>query len=109
MPWVVIWPVLVVGALVGAFFLGRDLWRRGLRLAHAASAASEAVGRLSDRQEELTSAARARHPVPPVAFSRDLDDVRAGLAAARDVHDRRIDERHARYRLVMRRWLDVWR
>lgn len=109
MPWLVVWPVLVVGALVGAFFLGRDLWRRGKALAHAASAASDAVARLSDDQDGLAAAAREAHPVPPVALVRDRVELRADLEAAREVRDRRADARHARYRQVMRRWQDVWR
>ncbi len=30
--WFTIWSVLVVGTLVGAFFLGRDLWRKAKAL-----------------------------------------------------------------------------
>jgi hypothetical protein len=109
MPWVVVWPVLVVAALVVGFLLWRDLWRRAKAFGRAAATVSRAAGRLSDGREELAAAARARHPVPPVALSRDRSELRADLAAARDARDRRLDARHARYRLVMRRWLDVWR
>ena len=109
MPWVVVWPVLVVGTLVGAFFLGRDLWRRGVRLGHAVSGASDAVTRLSAHADELADAARDAHPVPPVALVRDTEGLRADLAAARAARDRRLDERHARYRQVMARWRDIWR
>ena len=105
MPWVVVWPVLVVGTLVGAFFLGRDLWRRGVRLGHAVSGASDAVTRLSAHADELADAA----PVPPVALVRNKEELRADLAAARAARDRRLDERHARYRQVMARWRDIWR
>ena len=109
MPWVVVWPVLVVAALVGAFFLIRDLWRRGKRLARAAARASRAAGRLSERSDELTAAAEAAHPVPPVALLRDRAELRADLEAAHAARDRRIDARRAGYRQVMRRWRDVWR
>lgn len=108
MPWVVVWPVLVLGALVGGFFLGRDLWHRVRAFRRAAAAASGAVARLSDHRDELTAVARRRHPVPLVALSRDPADLRADLAAARAVRDRRIDARQARYRLVMDRWRDLW-
>ncbi len=109
MPWVVVWPVLVIGALVGGFFLGRDLWHRVRDFGRAASAASGAVARLSDHRDELLAVARRRHPVPPVALSRDRAELHADLAAARAVRDRRIDARHARLRLVMGRWRDFWR
>lgn len=109
MPWVVVWPVLVVLALVGAFFLGRDLWRRTKRLGRAASRASQVVERLSARSDELAEEAAARNPVPPVALVRDRVEIRAELAAARAARDRRLDERHARYREVMARWREIWR
>jgi membrane-bound ClpP family serine protease len=109
MPWVIVWPVLVVAALVGAFFLGRDLWRRGKRLAAAAGRASEAAARFSEHADELADEAAARHPVPPVALLRDREELRADLEAARAARDRRLDERHARLRRVMDRWPQHWR
>jgi hypothetical protein len=109
MPWVVLWPVLVVATLVGAFFLGRDLWRKGKRLARAAGAASQAAERFAAHADELAAAAREANPVPPVALSRDRADLVDDLAAARAARDRRLDARHARYRQVMAGWRDFWR
>lgn len=109
MPWVVVWPVLVVAALVGAFFIGRDLWRRGKALTRAAARAADAASRFSERADELAQAARERNPVPPVALLRDRADLVDDLEAARAARDRRLDERHARLRAVMAGWLDYWR
>ena len=36
MLWTIVWVVLVVATVVGAFFLGRQLWRQGVALAHEA-------------------------------------------------------------------------
>lgn len=108
-PWVIVWPVLVVAALVGAFFLGRDLWRKGKRLASAAAAASMAAERLSVRADELAAEAREANPVPPVALARDRGEILDDLAVARAARDRRLDARHARYRQVMAGWRDFWR
>jgi len=108
-PWIVVWPVLVVATLVGAFFLGRDLWRRAKAVGRATSRASRAFEHLSAHADELAQEAARRHPVPPVALLRERDELRADLAAARAARDRRLDARRARYRVVMARWLDVWR
>lgn len=109
MPWVIVWPVLVVAALGGGFFLGRDLWRRGKALARAAARAAEASARITQDADALADEAAARHPVPPVALLRDRTELRADLEAARDARDRRLDERHARLRRVMARWPEHWR
>jgi hypothetical protein len=108
-PWIVVWPVLVLGALVGAFFLGRDLWRRVRRFGHAAAAASAAGARSSARADELAAEVSARHPVPAVALLRDPGEIRTDVAAARAVHDRRVEARRARHRIVWTRWREVWR
>jgi hypothetical protein len=108
-PWVIVWPVLVVGALVGAVLLGRDLWRRGRSLARAAGRATDAASRFTEHADELAADAAARHPVPPVALLRDRAELRADLQAARAARARRLDERHARLRGVMAHWADYWR
>ena len=109
MPWVIVWPVLVVAALAGGFLLGRDLWRRGKSLARAAARAAEASARFTQDADALADEAAGRHPVPPVALLRDRTELRADLEAARQARDRRLDERHARLRRVMARWPEHWR
>ena len=109
MPWVIVWPLLVVAALVGAFFLGRELFRRGKALAKAAGRAADAAARINERADELAAAAEERNPVPPVALLRDRADLLGDLEAARAARDRRLDARHARLREVMAGWLDYWR
>ncbi len=107
--WWALWTVLVVGTLVGAFYLGRSLWRRGVAFGREAARAAEVAGRLADRAQELAGQARERNPVPPPALGRDLADVRADLAAVQADRDRRKDERAARHRRTWERWLQVWR
>jgi uncharacterized iron-regulated membrane protein len=109
MPWVVVWPVLVVAALVGVFILGRDLWRKGKRLVAAAGAATHIPERLSAHADEMAAAAREANPVPQVALSRDRTDLLDDLATVRAARDRRLDARHARHRQVMAGWRDFWR
>jgi len=48
MLWFAVWTVLVVGTLVGAFFLGRDLWRKAGALLSELGRATDAFGRLAD-------------------------------------------------------------
>ncbi len=108
MPWVIVWPVLVVAALVGAFFLGRDLWRRGRAVVRAAAAASDAAARLTEHADERAAAARRAHPVPPVALLRDRDELAAEFRDAQDARDRRADARRARNQETMQRWRRVW-
>lgn len=62
MLWLAVWSVLVVGTLVGAFFLGRDLWRKGLALAREAELAAALVDRWGERVAELEAAGPASTP-----------------------------------------------
>jgi len=109
MPWVIVWPVLVVATLVGGFFLVRDGWRRVRATGRAAARASRAAGRAWDGADELARAAAARHPVPAVALLRERDELRADVAAAQAARDRRHDARDARRHATMARWPHVWR
>ncbi|WP_196250875.1 hypothetical protein [Cellulomonas sp. JZ18] len=59
MLWTVVWVVLVLATLVGAFLLGRRLWRSAVALGAELSRASETLAALSERVEELEAAARA--------------------------------------------------
>jgi hypothetical protein len=82
MVWWVVWSVLVVGTLVGAFLLGRTLWRKFRALVAELHEASEVLGRLAehastlaDQAQEAERAARAAReavllPEPDVARDR---------------------------------------
>lgn len=60
MPWFWIWLVLVVATLVGAFLLGRHVWRAAKALLTELDRAADAVARL----EELQAQAKERFPEP---------------------------------------------
>lgn len=100
MLWFTVWTVLVVGTLVGAFLLGRDLWRKARALLVELERASEVMTRLADRAAELAERPPA-HPVAPV----DLTDPSAARARlAREATARRREARAARHAAVYARW-----
>ena len=60
--WFIIWSVLVVGTLAGAFFLGRDLWRKAKALLAQMAEASVVMERFAQRTDEVTAALQASAP-----------------------------------------------
>ena len=93
MLWATVWTVLVVGTLVGAFFLGRDLLRRGGRLLAALEEASEAVATLESKVAELDALRTEPEPYAPdpaTARARraELGELKAARARAR--HEKRL-------------------
>jgi hypothetical protein len=62
MIWVLIWAVLVIGALAVLFLLGRRLWRQTKALSRELSVAADRFAEVSDRLAELDA---ARHGGPP--------------------------------------------
>ncbi|MBU4213293.1 MAG: hypothetical protein KJ792_01400 [Actinobacteria bacterium] len=105
--WWAVWTVLVVGTLVGAFFLGRSLWRRSVALGHELARAGRAAEQLSDRVAEL---AEVREPVtvvhPLAADATDRARWRSGLADRRRARDVRRSASRAAAHL---RWETLWR
>jgi hypothetical protein len=88
--WFTIWSVLVVGTLVGAFFLGRDLWRKAKALLRQMSESSQVMDRFARRTDELTAAAAAAQPSTaptlfddPVVLHERVEDLRAERAERR--------------------------
>jgi len=78
MLWFAVWTVLVVGTLLGAFFLGRDLWRKGAALLSELGHAGDALGRLGD----ATAQSAGADSVPPIRAQ--LFDDRTALRARVD-------------------------
>ena len=88
--WFTIWSVLVVGTLVGAFFLGRDLWRKAMALLAQVSESSMVLDRFARRTDELTAAASAAQPSTaptlfddPVVLHERVEELRAQRAGRR--------------------------
>lgn len=107
--WWLVWTLLVLGTLVGAFFLGRSLWRRAVALGREVARASEQTARLGELADEYAAAARERNPVPPVALGREPAELRVRLAGVRAGRDRRRQERAARHREAWAGWSAHWR
>ena len=102
MLWFIVWLLLVIGTLVGAFFLGRRLYRSGRALVAEMGQAADLVGDLAARVSELEEA-EPEHPVQPV----DLADRAAGRrrwAEAGAVRQARRTRRRGRYQATYERW-----
>ena len=100
MLWFTVWTVLVVGSLVGAFFLLRHLYRSGKALVLEVGRAMAAV---ADRTAELTAAAEAR-AVPALVELSDPEPARRRRAETLAVKARRHEARAVRHEETYRRW-----
>ena len=60
--WFWVWTLLVVGTLVGAFFLARHLWRSVKGLGRELSRASQVAADMSARADELSRALEEAQP-----------------------------------------------
>lgn len=109
MPWGLVWTVLVVATLVGAAFLARSLWRRGLALGRAVGVAAEATAGAADRGTERADQLRDAHPVPAPALGTDPAVLRDRLAQVRAERARRRGVRADRHRRTYETWRQVWR
>lgn len=103
MLWFTVWTVLVVGTLVGAFFLGRYLYRSGRALLAELGRAADVVAAVAERAEELGEAAQARAALAPVSLT-DPEPARARRAVAAIATERRRAARAARHEDAYRRW-----
>ncbi|WP_066462684.1 hypothetical protein [Sanguibacter suarezii] len=101
--WFWIWCALVLGAGVGAFFLGRDLWRRLKVMLRAGTGLSQALERMSVRVDELTAAGPATTPRPVTVFS-DPHDEAERVAERRRLRRSRAAARRAGHADRYERW-----
>lgn len=109
MPWGLVWAVLVLATLVGAAFLARSLWRKGLALGRAVGAAGEAAAEATDRGAGRAERLAELHPVPAPALATDPAALRARLAAVRQERAGRRAARDVRHLQTYERWRQVWR
>ncbi|MFI2752021.1 hypothetical protein ACGIF2_01125 [Cellulomonas sp. P22] len=103
MLWFIVWTVLVVGTLVGAFFLGRDLWRKATALLAELGRAADVLGQLADRAAELSAAAAAGPALRPQVFD-DPAEHHEELARLRRERAERAVRRAARHEQTYARW-----
>jgi len=102
--WGWIWAGLVVATLVGAFFLGRHLWRAGMRALREASRAGEVLGSATDRISAAVAEAEAhRVDTSPTLFD-DPVVLRERVAERRRLTAERAAARRERRAATWRRW-----
>lgn len=103
--WFWVWTLLILGSLVGAFFMARSLWRSARGLLEELGRASQQIGESSDRLQALSDQARqtaTRHAGPSL-----FDDVTIHyqrVDARRVVRARRGEERRARHVVTWQKW-----
>jgi len=102
--WATVWTVLVVATLVGAFYLGRDVLRRGGRLMTALGEASEVVETLEARVAELD----ALRPEPD-PFAPDAATARARREELRSRRADRARRRHEKHLATIESWRGLTR
>jgi hypothetical protein len=100
--WFTVWAVLVVGTLVGAFFLGRDLWRKATALFAELGRAADVFARLGDASARLGEADRTP-PIRPQLFA-DRQPLRARVEELRRERGQRAERRTERHLATYARW-----
>lgn len=101
MLWFSVWTLLVVGTLVGAFFLLRRLYRSGKALVVELGRASEVLAAVADRADEL-AATLGTTPAP--VDLHDVESARARHALTRAATQARRAARAVRHEAAYRRW-----
>ncbi|MDF2806911.1 MAG: hypothetical protein K0S43_1857 [Cellulosimicrobium sp.] len=103
--WFWVWTLLVVGTLVGAFFLARRLWRSVKALGRELSRASQVAADMSARADELSRALEEAQPSTaptlfddPVVLQERVDLLRAERAERRVERRRRDEQVWSRWR-----------
>lgn len=102
MLWFTVWTLLVLGTLAGAFFLGRDLYRKGKRLLAELDRASQVFAEVAERSEERAAALPLTTPVP--VDLTDPEPARARRVLGAEATARRRAARQARHETAYARW-----
>jgi hypothetical protein len=104
--WVLVWCVLVLGTLVGAFFLGRDLWRRARALVTELERAAEVLGELAETTGRIAEQAREaeRAAAAVTELLPDREEARGWWATLRAEAAERKERRRERDRATRERW-----
>ena len=102
MLWFAVWTVLVVGTLVGAVLLGRDLYRRARALLAELGRAADLLGQVADRAARLAD--EAGTPVLAPVELADPGPARERHAVTAAVRRGRAAERAERHAATRERW-----
>lgn len=100
MLWFTVWSLLVIGTLVGAFFLVREVYRSAKALLAELERLTDVLDRIAERSEALVATATTPAPVDLL----DPEPARARLAGARLATARRRARKSDRHEEVYRRW-----
>ena len=100
MLWSAVWTLLVVGTLVGAFWLGRDLWRTGAALLAELGRASESLERLAGT---TTDGVAQAVPIRAQVFD-DRAVLHGRVSLLRREHQKRAARRADRHVATFARW-----
>lgn len=101
MLWFSVWAVLVVATLVGAFVLGRSLYRSGRALLAEIVRAGEVLGQVADRADGRAGAAVT---VPAPVSLTDPEPARARRTATIALREQRRARQAAAHAAVHQRW-----
>ena len=106
--WFALWSVLVVGTLVGAFFLARRLWRSLVALGRELARAGEVTAELADRAAELADLAAQQRPDTGPTGGADRDELREVVRRLRAERTERREARARRHAEVAQGWRAYW-
>lgn len=104
MLWATVWILLAVGTLVGAFYLGRDVLRRGRRLLETLDEAGSVLEELDAKVTELDATRAAAEP-----YASDKASALARLAELREVREDRAVARRLRREATIASWRELTR
>ena len=102
--WFALWSSLVVATLVGAFYLGRRLWRSVVALGRELARAAEAASALAARADQLAELATQGRPETSATLFADRDQLRAAVWRLRGERRERRAARVERHAAVARGW-----
>lgn len=100
MLWFTVWSLLVIGTLVGAFFLVREVYRSAKAFLVELERLTDVLDRIAERSEALTATATTPAPVDLL----DPEPARARLADARLATLRRRARKADRHAETYHRW-----
>lgn len=107
--WFLLWATLILATLIGAFFLGRNLWRRAKALLAEVERAAATLEQLQNRVEELTetleqaaaAAAAQRHELTDLAAARErVAEQKKRRATRRAERAASHDHTYSRWRVI---------
>lgn len=107
--WLLIWTLLVVAALVVAFFVVRSLWRKFKAVFTTASASAERAGEVFATSTERTELKLAEQPSTAHTINADPVELLMRVERLRDERLLRLAFRRRPRPAVYRRWLSIYR